>query len=126
MADATTNTEILKCKLESDKKWAKIELELQQVKDDVKSILDDKIPVLEARLNKQAGMVSEIQKISLNVASLSQNMQQMLEEIKVQNGRLTILEQKPAKRWDGMLDTIIKLIVTGVVTFLLVKVGLSA
>lgn len=120
-----TENQVLKCKLESDKRWAKMEIEIQKVKDDVKSMLDDKLPVIEARLNKQAGMVSEIQQVSLNVASLSQNMQQMLEEMKSQNKRLTELEQKPAKRWDNILDTIIKLVVTAGVTFLLVRLGLQ-
>ena len=116
---------VMACKLESDKRWSKMELEIQKVKDDVKSILEDKLHVMEARLNKQAGMVSEIQQVSLNVASLSQNMQQMLEEMRTQNERLTNLEQKPVKRWDGILDTIIKLVVTGAITVLLFKIGLT-
>lgn len=125
MADSTTNTEILKCKLESDKKWSKMDLELQKIRDDVKSILEDKLPTLEARLNKQALMVQDIQQIALNVASLSQNMQQMLEQLKVQNERLTNLEQKPVKRFDNVLDTIIKLVITAGVTAILIKIGLQ-
>ena len=120
-----TENQVLKCKLESDKRWAKMELELQKVIDDIKVINDDKLPVLEARLNKQAAMVSDIQQLSLNVASLSQNMQSMLEEIKTQNERLNTLEQKPARRWENTLDTIIKLVVTACITFVLVKLGLQ-
>ena len=117
--------EVLQCKLQSDKKWAKTEVELQRINDDIKSILDDKIPVIEARLNKQAGMVSEIQQVSLNVASLSQNMQSMLDELKKQNERLLSLEQKPVKRYEGIIDTVVKLVVTAAVGALLLKIGLT-
>jgi vacuolar-type H+-ATPase subunit D/Vma8 len=117
--------EVLQCKLQSDKKWAKIEVELQKIQDDIKSITEDKIPVIEARLNKQAGMVSEIQQVSLNVASLSQNMQSMLDELKKQNDRLNSLEQKPVKRYEGIIDTIIKLVVTAALGVILFKIGLT-
>lgn len=118
--------EVLQCKLQSDKKWAKIEVDLQKIQDDIKSITEDKIPVIEARLNKQAGMVSEIQQVSLNVASLSQNMQSMLDELKKQNDRLNSLEQKPVKRYEGIIDTVVKLVVTAAVGVLLLKIGLTA
>lgn len=123
--EKTVENAVLECKLQSDKRWNKMELEMQKVKDSVRGILDDKLPVIEARLNKQAGMVAEIQQVSLNVASLSQNMQQMLEELKAQNTRLTTLEQKPVKRFEGVLDTIIKLVVTAAVTVILIKIGLK-
>lgn len=105
------------CRLASEKRWSKIEVELQKIKDD--------ITTMTARLNKQAAMVEDIQQISLNVASLSQNMQQMLNEMKTQNERLDNLEHKPVKRLDAAIDTIIKLVVTAGVTFLLIKLGLQ-
>lgn len=123
--EKTVENAVLECKLQSDKRWNKMELEMQKVKDSVRGILDDKLPVMEARLNKQATMVNEIQKISLNVASLSQNMQGMLQEIKAQNERINTLEQKPVKRFEGVLDTIIKLVVTAAVTVILIKIGLK-
>ena len=123
--EKTVENAVLECKLQSDKRWNKMELEMQKVKDSVRGILDDKLPIMEARLNKQATMVNEIQKISLNVASLSQNMQGMLQEIKAQNERINTLEQKPVKRFEGVLDTIIKLVVTAAVTVILIKIGLK-
>ena len=105
------------CRLTSEKRWSKMEVELQKIKDDIKTMT--------VRLDKQETMVGDIQQISLNVASLSQNMQQMLNEIKTQNERLDNLEQKPVKRLNGAIDTIIKLVVTAGVTFLLIKLGLQ-
>lgn len=116
---------VLECKLQSDKRWAKMEVEIQKVKDDVHNIINSDLKMMEARLNKQAAMVGDIQQLSLNVASLSQNMQQMLEEMKSQNTRLNNLEQKPMKRWDGILDTVIKIVLTAAVGVILVKIGLQ-
>ena len=120
-----TANEILKCKLESDKKWNKLEVDMQKMRDDIDNLINTTIPTLEARLNKQAAMVGDIQQMSLNIASLSQNMQQMLEQLKLQNERLDVLEQRPVKRFEGVLDTIIKLVVTAAVGVLLVKIGLQ-
>lgn len=120
-----TANEILKCKLESDKKWHKLEVDMQKMRDDINNLINTTIPTLEARLNKQATMVGDIQQMSLNIASLSQNMQQMLEQLKLQNERLDILEKKPVKRFEGVLDTIIKLVVTAAVGALLIKIGLQ-
>lgn len=116
---------VLKCKLESDKKWAKIELDMQKMRDDIGTLLNQTIPTMETRLNKQAQMVGDIQQISLNVASLSQNMQQMLEEMKKQNDRIENLEKRPMKRWDNILDTIIKLVITAAIGAILLKIGLA-
>ena len=123
--EKTVENAVLECKLQSDKRWNKVDLKIQKMEDEIKSITDGKLPVMEARLNKQATMVNEIPKISLNVASLSQNMQGMLQEIKAQNERINTLEQKPVKRFEGVLDTIIKLVVTAAVTVILIKIGLK-
>lgn len=123
--EKTIENAVLECKLQSDKRWAKMEVEIQKVKDDVHNIINSDLKMMEARLNKQAAMVGDIQQLSLNVASLSQNMQQMLEEMKSQNTRLNTLEQKPMKRWDGILDTVIKIVLTAAVGVILVKIGLQ-
>lgn len=125
MANGTQNPEILHCKLSNDKRFNDIELDLQKVKDDVDNIIKSDLKTMEARLNKQAQMVGDIQQLSFNVASLSQNMKSMLDEIKAQNDRLNNLEKKPLKRWDNILDTIIKLAVTAVIGIIFVKIGLQ-
>ena len=125
MADRIDNPDILKCRLHSDERFNTIDLELQKIKDDVNNIIKSDLKTMEARLNKQAQMVGDIQQLSVNVASLSQNMQQMLEEMRAQNDRLLTLEKKPLKRWDNILDTIIKLAVTAVIGIVFVKIGLQ-
>lgn len=120
MADkdhVTTDTEILKCKLQSDKRWNKMEIEIQKIKDD--------LDVMTSRLNKQAAMVNDIQSLSQSVALLASNMDGMLKEQVKQSDRLLTLEQKPLKRADSIVDTIVKLVITAGITIILAKIGLS-
>lgn len=105
------------CQLMSEKRWQEIELELQKIKDEQEVIF--------ARLNKQADMVSDIQKLSNSVASLATSMDGLLKEQQAQNTRLIDLEKKPIKRFDSILDTVIKLVITAAVGVILVKIGLQ-
>lgn len=123
--EKTIENAVLECQVTANKRWAQMDLEIQKIKDDVHNIIQSDLKTMEARLNKQAVMVNDIQQLSLNVASLSQTMQQMLEEMKSQSARLNNLEQKPIKRWDHILDTVIKLVITAAVTTLLIKIGLQ-
>lgn len=105
------------CRLESEKRWSQIQIEIQKIKDEQE--------VFVARLNKQAAMVKDIQDLSRSVALLASNMDGMLKELQAQSARLTSLEQKPVKRVDGIIDTIVKLVVTAAVGVILVKIGLG-
>ena len=105
------------CQLKSEKRWSEIALDIQKIKDDQE--------VLSGRLDKQDAMVKDIQSLSQSVALLASNMDAMLKEQQAQNRRLTTLEQKPVKRIDGIIDTVIKLVITAAISVLLVKVGLQ-
>lgn len=106
-----------KCQLHAEHRWQEVALEIQKIKDDQE--------VMTARLNKQAAMVEDIQSLSQSVALLASNMDAMLKEQRAQNSRLANLEQKPVKRFDSILDTVIKLVITAAVGILLVKIGLQ-
>jgi UDP-2,3-diacylglucosamine pyrophosphatase LpxH len=105
------------CQLKSEKRWNQIGLDIQKIKDEM--------DVFTQRLNKQAKMVEDIQSLSQSVALLASNMDAMLKEQQAQNARLQNLEQKPVKRMDSIMDTIIKVILTAALGVILVKVGLS-
>lgn len=110
--------DINKCRLESEKRWAALEVEMQKLKDTQET--------METRLDKQAAMVSDIQKLSSSVSILANNMQSMLEEQKQQSARLRQLEGKPAKRWDMVVEKVILLVITALVTYALLQMGLPA
>ena len=105
------------CRLHTEKRFQEISLDIQKIKDEM--------DVFTARLDKQAKMVEDIQSLSQSVALLASNMDAMLKEQQAQNARLQTLEQKPVKRFDNILDTIIKLVITAAIGVLLVKIGLQ-
>lgn len=105
------------CQLKSEKRWSEIALEIQKIKDDQE--------VLSTKLNKQDALVKDIQSLSQSVALLASNMDAMLKEQQAQNRRLTTLEEKPVKRFDNIMDTIIKIVLTAAIGVILVKIGLQ-
>ena len=105
------------CQLKSEKRWHEISLEIQKIKDDQE--------VMTVRLNKQAAMVEDIQSLSQSVVLLASNMDAMLKEQQAQNRRLSTLEEKPVKRFDNIIDTIIKVVLTAAIGVILVKIGLQ-
>ena len=105
------------CRLHTEKRFQEIGLDIQKIKDEME--------VFTSRLNKQAKMVEDIQSLSQSVALLASNMDAMLKEQQAQNARLQTLEQKPVKRMDNIMDTVIKVILTAALGIILVKVGLA-
>lgn len=105
------------CQLQNEKRWTAMGLEIQKLKDEQ--------DIMTIRLNKQAKMVEDIQSLSQSVSLLANNMDAMLREQQSQNARLNTLESKPVKRFDSIVDTIIKLVITAAVGVLLVKIGLQ-
>ncbi len=66
------------------------------------------------RLNDLEQSVKMIQELTISVHALAQDMRQMLAELKDQgvrlerfDGRLEVLEQQPAKKWQRMSDKIL-------------------
>lgn len=106
-----------KCQLHNEHRWHEMALEIQKIKDEQE--------VMTVRLNKQAAMVEDIQSLSQSVALLASNMDAMLKEQQSQNRRLATLEEKPRKRFDDIIDTIIKIVITAAMGVLLVKIGLQ-
>lgn len=110
--------DVTECKLESEKKWTDMRLKTQHI--------EDEVDVLRKDLNKQAKLVENIQELSNSVALLANNVKTMLEEQQKQDERITLIEQKPIKRYDSVVDKVIMLIVAALVGALLIKLGLPA
>ena len=110
--------DVTECKLESEKKWTDMRLKIQHIEDEVDTLRKD--------LNKQAKLVENIQELSNSVALLANNVKTMLEEQQKQDDRITLIEQKPIKRYDSVVDKVIMLIVAALVGALLIKLGLRA
>lgn len=105
------------CRKEHDERMNKVELDLQSVKDNV--------DVLKESIKKQDKILSDIQELSTSVSILANNMKSMLDEQRNQSSRLAELERKPARRWEAVVDKVLMLGIAGLVTFLLVRLGLA-
>lgn len=83
------------------------------------------------RIDKLEQQTEAIQSLALSVEVMVKEQSHQTEAIKriEQNVekldiKVDVLEQKPAKRWDGVVEKIIMLIVAAVIGFLLSKIGL--
>lgn len=105
------------CRLESEKRWSDLAVRMKA--------LEDTNDIMFQRLNKQAGLLEDIQELSTSVSILANNMKSMLEEQQRQNKRLEELEKKPAKRWDAIVDKILMLVIGALLGYILIKLGLQ-
>ncbi|MBR3238663.1 MAG: hypothetical protein IKF99_09525 [Oscillospiraceae bacterium] len=88
---------------------------LKSVHDEFARRVDEENDRQNARLASLERSLQEISKITVQVERLATNIETLTASIKEQNGRLTDLEQKPAKRWDAIIGAVI----TGVVGILI-------
>ena len=65
---------------------------------------------VEIMVKEQSHQTEAIDRIEKNVEKLDE--------------KVEVLEHKPAKRWEGIVDKIIMMIVGGIVSYILVKLGL--
>lgn len=88
---------------------------LKSVHDEFAKRVDEENDRQNARLASLERSLQEISKITVQVERLATNIETLTASIKEQNGRLTDLEQKPAKRWDAIIGAVI----TGIVGVLI-------
>lgn len=76
------------------------------------------------RIKELEDKVEDIGDLTASVASLAKSVEQMAKTQEKQGKRLEALEQKPAKRWDSIVEKAILVIVTALVTYALSHLGL--
>ena len=77
------------------------------------------------RIDEQKQLAESVHTLALSVRDLT-NAQKNTSEV-IANLRRDVdeLQQKPAKRWDGIVTTVITALVTAIITFLLARNGLK-
>ena len=68
-------------------------------------------------------LTKDIQELTTSTALLANNMDGMLKEQQRQNARLELLESKPGKRWDAVVDKILMILIGAAVGAILIKLG---
>lgn len=68
--------------------------------------------------------IKDISELTASVASLAKSVEQMAKAQETQAKRLEALEQKPAKRWEFVVEKAIYILVAGLLGYVLSQVGL--
>ena len=84
---------------------------LKSVHEEFARRIDEENDRQNARLSALERGLQEINKITVQVERIATNIEVLTASIKEQSGRIAELEQRPVKRWDGLIMAII----TGVV-----------
>lgn len=86
--------------------------------------MDDEHKRQNKRLTDLEEKVEDIGSLTASVASLAKSVEQMAKAQEKQGKRLEVLEQKPAKRWDGFVDKVVWALAAAAIAFILAKIGL--
>ena len=76
------------------------------------------------RLEKLEASTEAINRLATSMEVMVSKQEQVAETVEKLDGKVTALEEKPAKRMDGLVDKIIWAVCAAVITFLLSRIGL--
>lgn len=76
------------------------------------------------RLDRQEKMVDTVHKLALSVSELANKLGTVQDKVDGLCEDVEEIKDKPAKRWDGLVEKIIFTVVGALVTFVLAKIGL--
>ena len=86
--------------------------------------MDDEHKRQNNRIKVLEDKVEDIGSLTASVESLAKSIEQMAKAQEKQGKRLEALEQKPAKRWESIVEKAILVIVTAFITYALSHLGL--
>lgn len=83
------------------------------------------------RLDKLEESTEAINRLATSMEVMAERQERVAEKqetvaatVEKLDGKVTALEQKPGKRWDGIVDKVIWAVVAAVIAFLLGRIGL--
>ena len=79
----------------------------------------DRLSAVEESSHSAHKRIDSIEKLTESVYSLATSIKAMQHDITDVSGRLKIIEEKPSKRWDLIITTLITAVVTAFVTYLI-------
>ena len=86
--------------------------------------IDDENNRQNHRLDKLEKIADQLTDMAASIKTMAVTMQGMQKEQEKQGQRLEKIEQEPADRWNGIVSTVITILVTAAFTYLLSKGGL--
>lgn len=86
--------------------------------------IDDEDRRQNHRLDRLEKIAEQLSELTASIKVMAASMQGMQEEQKAQGERLEKIEQEPADRWNKLISTVITVLVTAAVTWLITKGGM--
>lgn len=84
------------------------------------------------RINELSGQIEAVNKLAVSVELLVQENKHQTEAIKgvkddvaALSGKVEDIEQKPAKKWDSMVEKVAWAVIAAVIAFALARIGLA-
>lgn len=84
-----------------------------------------RIDTMEHNFEKTDQKVENIYDLTVSVKEIALETKAMREDVNKIETRVNAIEEKPSKRYEGIVSNIISCIVTAVVTFFLIKMGVK-
>ena len=78
----------------------------------------------EGRIKKLEGEHEALQQLATSVAVMAEQMKTMNTSVDKLTSKVDELEEKPAKRWDAVVDKIVWAVLAALIAFLLGRIGL--
>ena len=85
---------------------------------------DDRSIRNEGRIKKLESEHETLQQLATSVAVMAEQMKTMNENVHTLTNKVDELEDKPAKRWEGVVDKAVWAILAAMIAFLLGRLGL--
>jgi t-SNARE complex subunit (syntaxin) len=76
------------------------------------------------RLDKLEESTEAINRLATSMEVMAERQEQVVETVGKLDTKVTLLEEKPAKRWDSLVDKIVWAIAAALIGFVLAQVGL--
>lgn len=86
--------------------------------------MDDEHKRQNKRLTDLEKSVEDISALTASVASLAKSVEQMAKAQEKQGKRLEALEQKPANRWDNLVDKAVWAVAAALIAYVLSQLGI--
>ena len=76
------------------------------------------------RLEKLEESTEAINRLATSMEVMAERQEQVVDTVGKLDSKVTALEEKPAKRWDGLVDKIVWAVAAALIGFVLAQVGL--
>lgn len=76
------------------------------------------------RLDKLEESTETLNRLATSMEVMAERQEQTTEAVLKLDGKVTVLENKPAKRWDGLVDKAIWAVIAAFIGYILAQLGL--